>query len=120
MVTARSGASFNDPVNPLAGNHGGPQTRDGLFAVVGGSDLVNQQRIESAQDPLFDDTERNPAQAENVDLAPTVMQLLGLTAPAQSEGRFLSQAFRADPKPGRAAPRPHQVGAPPATRSSVS
>lgn len=93
VVTAQSGASFNDPVNPLAGNHGGPQTRDNFFAVVGGSSLVKQATIESAQDPLFDDTERNPAQAENVDVAPTVMRLLGLTAPAQNEGRFLTEAF---------------------------
>jgi len=64
--------------------------------VVGGSDLVNQRSIEGAQDPLFNDTERNPAQAENVDVAPTVMRLLGRAAPAQSQGRFLAEAFRAD------------------------
>ena len=96
VVTSQSNTSFNDPVNPLAGNHGGPQTRDNFFAVVGGSELVNQRALEGGQDPLFDDTERNPAQAENVDLAPTVMRLLGRPAPAQNEGRFLSEAFRQD------------------------
>ena len=96
VVTSASNASFNDPINPLAGEHGGPQTRDNFLAVVGGSNLVNQRALEGAQDPLFDDTERNPAQAENVDLAPTVMRLLGLAAPALNEGRFLAEAFRED------------------------
>ncbi|CAA9471177.1 MAG: hypothetical protein AVDCRST_MAG30-119 [uncultured Solirubrobacteraceae bacterium] len=106
VVYSQSNTSFNDPINPLAGNHGGPQTRDNFFAVVGGSDLVNQRAIEGAQDPLFDDTERNPAQAENVDVAPTVMRLLGRPAPAQSEGRFLAEAFRADRLAPQVVPRP--------------
>ena len=134
VVTAKSGASFNDPVNPLAGNHGGPQTRDNFFAVAGGSELVNQRAIEGAQDPLFDDTERNPAQAENVDVAPTVARLLGFAAPAQNEGRFLTEAFRADllpaapgdsspAQPGTPAPAPVQQSPaptqPPGTASAM-
>lgn len=112
VVTSRSNASFNDPINPLAGNHGGPQTLDNFFAVVGGSDLVNQRAIEGAQDPLYDDTERNPAQAENVDVAPTAMRLLGLAAPAQNEGRFLTEAFRADRMPALGSARTGPAPAP--------
>ena len=114
VVTARSSAAFSEPVNPLAGNHGGPQTRDNLLAVVGGSDLVNQRAIESAQDPLYDDTERNPTQAENVDVAPTIMRLLGLAPPAQSQGRVLTEALRADRLPvlGQAPGGPGTPGAP--------
>ena len=55
--------------NPLTGNHGGPQTRDNFFAVIGGGPLVRRQALAGAVDPLFDDTERNPGQAENVDVA---------------------------------------------------
>ncbi len=60
--------AFNEP-NPLTGNHGGPQTRDNFFAVIGGGPLVRRQALAGAVDPLFDDTERNPGQAENVDVA---------------------------------------------------
>ena len=88
------GGAFNEP-NPLTGNHGGPLTRDNFFAVIGGGPLVRRQAIASAQDPRFDDTERNPGQAENVDVAPTVTRLLGAAAPAQSQGRFLAEAFDA-------------------------
>jgi hypothetical protein len=84
--------AFNEP-NPLTGNHGGPQTRDNFLAVIGGGPLVKRQAIAGAVDPLFDDTERNPGQAENVDVAPTVARLLGERAPAQSAGRFLAEAF---------------------------
>ena len=84
--------AFNEP-NPLTGNHGGPQTRDNFFAVIGGGPLVRRQAIAGAVDPLFDDTERNPGQAENVDVAATVTRLLGERAPAESAGRFLAEAF---------------------------
>ena len=84
--------AFNEP-NPLTGNHGGPQTRDNFFAVIGGGPLVRRQALAGAVDPLFDDTERNPGQAENVDVAATVTRLLGERAPAQSAGRFLAEAF---------------------------
>ena len=59
VVTAVAGGAFNEP-NPLTGNHGGPLTRDNFFAVIGGGPLVRRQAIASAQDPRFDDTERNP------------------------------------------------------------
>ena len=52
-----------------------------------------RQAIAGAVDPLFDDTERNPGQAENVDVAATVTRLLGERAPAESAGRFLAEAF---------------------------
>jgi len=55
--------------------------------------MVNQRVVEGAQDPLFDDTLRNPAQAENVDVAATVLRLLGRPAPAQNQGRVLTEAF---------------------------
>ena len=99
VVYSQSNTSFNDPVNPLAGNHGGPQTRDNFFAVIGGAPMIEQRALAGAQSPLFDDTERNPEQAENVDVAPTVLRLLGRAAPAQSQGRFLSEAFRAERVP---------------------
>lgn len=97
VVTHRSGGAFSDPVNPLAGNHGGPQTRDNFFAVVGGGDFVRQQSLSGmavmSGPNIFDDTLANPGQAENVDVAPTVLRLLGRSAPAQNSGRFLEEAF---------------------------
>ncbi len=97
VVTHRPGGAFNDPINPLAGNHGGPQTRDNFFAVIGGGDFVRQQAIGgqaiTSGANVFDDTLLNPGQAENVDIAPTVLRLLGRAAPAQNSGRFLAEAF---------------------------
>jgi len=95
VVTVPEGNSFSDPVNPLAGNHGGPQTRDNFFAVAGGSPLVNRGVIPGTKgaNGNTDDTEANPQQAENVDVAPTVLRLLGRGPTAQAQGRFLSEAF---------------------------
>jgi hypothetical protein len=90
------GGAFTDPGsfdNPIVGNHGGPQTRDNLFAVIGGGELVRAQALAGNVDPAFDDTLSNPGQAENVDVAPTVMGLFGLRPPRHNTGRFLSEAF---------------------------
>jgi hypothetical protein len=96
VVTHKPGGAFTDPGsfdNPLTGNHGGPQTRDNFFAVIGGSGAVRSQSLAGNQDVFFDDTLSNPAQAENVDVAPTVMGLFGLGPPRDNSGRFLSEAF---------------------------
>ena len=58
--------------NPLPGNHGGPQTRDNMFAVVGGGRWCASSRSAGAVDAALRRHERNPGQAENVDVAPTV------------------------------------------------
>lgn len=93
VVNHDPGGAFSDPVNPLAGNHGGPQTLDNFLAVTGGSAMIRQGTVAGSSLPGFDDTLLNPDQAENVDIAPTVARLFGRSAPAQSEGRFLSEAF---------------------------
>jgi hypothetical protein len=99
VVTAPGPAgAFNEP-NPLTGNHGGPQTRDNFLAVAGGGALVRPQAIAGAVDPVFDDTERNPAQAENVDVAPTVARLLGFSEPRDSQGRVLGEGLLASGLP---------------------
>jgi Type I phosphodiesterase / nucleotide pyrophosphatase len=108
VVMSRPGTAFTDPEfssNPLPGNHGGPHTRDNFFAVIGGGDFVRQQTVQGLRRfPGFDDTRDNPGQAENVDVGPTVMGLLGLFAPGNSRGRFLSEAFDISKLPGGAAP----------------
>lgn len=107
LVVHRSGGAFSDPdetSNPIPGNHGGPQTRNNFFAVLSGGDIVRQQQVTGAQGPFFDDTLQNPGQSENVDVAPTVMRLLGLEDPANSRGRFLREAFNLDRVPGGLAP----------------
>ena len=84
----------NPGSNPLVGNHGAPHTRDNFLAVIGGGQLVRQRTLADDAAPDFDDTEMYPRQAENVDVAPTVMRLFGLRPPKDSRGRFLRQAFR--------------------------
>ena len=104
FVTDRSGGAFAEPDNELVGNHGGPQTRDNFFAVVGGGAQVRQGLPAGRRGPLFDDTLINPRQAENVDPAPTVMGLLGLAPPRDSRGRFLSEAIDTAALPGAGTP----------------
>lgn len=98
----RNGA-FSDPSltsNPIPGNHGGPQTRDNFFAVMGGGDYVRQQSVPGGADAFFDDTLANPQQAENVDPSATVMGLFGLSPAANNQGRFLGEAFDLARLPG--------------------
>jgi hypothetical protein len=107
VVTHTPGGAFSDPGsfdNPLTGNHGGPQTRDNFFAVIGGGDAVRAQALSGNRDVFFDDTLSNPGQAENVDVAPTVMGLFGLQPPEQNAGRFLSEAFNLGALAGAGAP----------------
>ncbi len=96
VVNAAPDVAFNEGStgNPLQGNHGGGQTRDNFLAIIGGSPAIRQGTITGVRNaPFFDDTLLNPQQAENVDVAPTVMRLLSRPAPAQSQGRLLAEAF---------------------------
>jgi len=96
VVNTPLGASFNEGSvgNPLVGNHGGGQTRDNFLAVVGGSPAIREGAVTGERrPPFFDDTLVNLTSAENVDVAPTVLRLLGRPTPAQSQGRFLTEAF---------------------------
>lgn len=107
VVTHKEGGAFSDPSftsNPIPGNHGGPQTRDNFYAVVGGGPFVRQGLPPGAAGPYFDDTLTNPMQAENVDTAPTAMGLLGLFPPRNNSGRFLTEAFDFSQLPGGGAP----------------
>jgi hypothetical protein len=96
FVVARSGSIFAGATgtgNLATGHHGSTSTRDNFFAVIGGGDLVHQRTIAGARAPDFDDTDESPQQAENVDVASTVMGLFGMSAPEDDAGRFLKQAF---------------------------
>jgi arylsulfatase A-like enzyme len=87
FLTADPGSGFADPnlgSNPVPGNHGAPQTADNFMAVSGGGPLVHQGIVAG------DGRRRNPV---NVDVAPTVMALLGLREPADSRGRVMRTAF---------------------------
>jgi len=95
VVTHDAGGAFNDPINPLAGNHGGPQTRDNFMAVIGPASMVQQATPPGEASAGFDDTARNPNQSENVDVAPTVARLLGFSEPRDSQGRVLGEALLA-------------------------
>lgn len=109
LVLPAPGASFADdtletPTDPLPGAHGASQTRDNFFAVIGGGTFVRQATLEGQVAPNFDDTLLNPGQAENVDVASTVMGLFGLFEPRHDAGRFLSEAFDLAAMPGRGRP----------------
>jgi hypothetical protein len=96
FVTAKSGSLFASASgigNFAQGHHGSNSTRDNFFAVIGGGDLVRQRAIAGNPEPDLDDTAQNPEQAENVDVAATVMGLFGMTSSGDDEGRFLKQAF---------------------------
>jgi hypothetical protein len=95
---------LNEAGSLVPGQHGAPQTRDNFFSVIGGAPFVRQQSLAGTRAPDFDDTMQNPRQAENVDPAATVMGLFGLDAPAESRGRFLSEAFNLAKLPGRGRP----------------
>ena len=87
FVTTEPGYAFSDPdpsSNPLPGSHGAPQTRDNFLAVIGAPELVRQGVAEG---------EGRANRPINVDVAPTVMRLFGLRAPADSRGRALSKAL---------------------------
>jgi len=89
LLTADPGAAFSDPspaTNPFPGHHGAPQTMDNFLAVSGGGPLVRQGIVAG------DGRRRNPV---NVDVAPTVMRLLGLRGPVDSRGRVLKAFSRA-------------------------
>jgi hypothetical protein len=115
FVIANPGVGFGEPrpsSNPLPGNHGAPQTADNFLAVAGGGDLVRQRTVAGTGRAT------NPV---NVDVAPTVMGLVGLFAPEDSRGQFLRKAFdRAElrrvarPYPPRAKRRGRKVALEPA------
>jgi hypothetical protein len=95
LVTSKRMGAFGEPLNPLNGNHGAPNTLDNTFVVAGGDPRIVQQTVDGVRDPggRFDDTLANPGQAENVDVAPTVMALFGQAPPADNQGRVLTEAF---------------------------
>lgn len=84
LCYARAGWRFSDTTelsNPLPGNHGHPTTLPIPFFVSGGSDRV-RRGVTSA------------APARTIDIAPTVAQLFGLSAPAGGyDGTARADAF---------------------------
>jgi predicted AlkP superfamily pyrophosphatase or phosphodiesterase len=80
VVTQAAGGAFTDPSNPVAGGHGGPNTLDTIFVITGGwKGLARNGTL--------------PRRAENVDVAPTALHLLGLQPPRDNRGRLLAEAF---------------------------
>ncbi len=102
VVNARLGWRFSDPLpvsNPIPGNHGHVVTRHNTFMVGGGASFVRRGQViePSTADPS--PLENLPEQSENVDIAPTVLWLLGRTGVQLLQGRILSEAFTASASP---------------------
>ena len=86
--------------------------------MTSGGDAVRSQALAGNRDVFFDDTTSNPGQAENVDVAPTVMGLFGLQPPTGNAGRFLSEAFNLGAVPGAGTP-PSAAGESAAAREAA-
>lgn len=83
--------SQQDSQNLLLGEHGRPTDRHVPFIVMSGGTYVRDQSVApSGPANQTDDTGALPEQAEAVDIAPTLAWILGVGAPAQSQGRILN------------------------------
>ncbi len=100
VLSAAEGFRFSDPSpqdNPIPGNHGHKVTLHNTFLIGGGAAFIKPQVIAEADEPV-DHFERRAGQSENVDVAPTVAWLLGMSQ-SGFEGRVLSEAFSIDDSP---------------------
>lgn len=99
LITGEAGTAFSEPgsfSNPLPGNHGNATTRDNFLSVISGGPLVRQRTVPGAS---------RASRPQNVDVAATVMGLLGLFRTADDHGRFLVPAFFRGRLPRPARPR---------------
>jgi hypothetical protein len=102
VASAAPGYRFSDPdpqSNPIPGNHAHKLTLHNTFMIGGGAAFVRAQTISEPDEPV-DHFERRTAQSENVDVAPTVAWLLGMSADG-FEGRALTEAFSGGSSPSR-------------------
>jgi len=105
VVTVEAGWRLNHDgpaSNPIPGNHGHVPTLPIPVIVAGGHPAVAQQVVEPSSG--LADGDRDPDQAENIDMAPTIAWLLGLFPPPGGfDGRVLEEAFTSRPTPRVAA-----------------
>ena len=101
VVTVEAGWRLNHDgpdSNPIPGNHGHVPTLPIPVIVAGGHPAVRQRVV--APPSGLGDGDRDPAQAENIDMAPTIAWLLGLNPPPGGfDGRVLDEAFASRPSP---------------------
>ena len=96
FVTRGAGAAWSDPANPLTGNHGGPLTSDNTFAVISGGELGAPAVARRGRSGRGSTTRcANPGQAQNVDVAPTVLALLGRRRARRQRGAGARRGVRA-------------------------
>jgi hypothetical protein len=102
IAEAETGFRFSEPsaqTNPIPGNHGNKLTLHNTFMIGGGAPFVRAQIISEPDEPV-DHFERRPAQSENIDVAPTVAWLFGLSSTG-FDGRALTEAFDLGASPSR-------------------
>lgn len=104
VLSAADGYKFAESAtSQIPGNHGHLPTIRNTFLVAGGSPWVKAGQVIAPSAPVPGPLDRLPEQSENVDIAPTVAWLLGLTIvpgefpdyPEHSgfDGRILKEAF---------------------------
>lgn len=94
VAAAETGYRFSESgpeSNPIPGNHGHKITLHNTFMIGGGAAFVRAQTIAETDEPV-DHFERRSAQSENLDVAPTVAWLFGMST-AGFDGRALTEAF---------------------------
>lgn len=102
VASAEPGFRFSESSqqsNPIPGNHGHKITLHNTFIIGGGAPFVRAQTISEPDEPV-DHFERRPGQSENIDVAPTVAWLFGMST-AGFDGRVLAEAFSASAAPSR-------------------
>jgi hypothetical protein len=85
----------------------------GRASAAGGGGAFELQIPMVASGPAFMRGVRLPSPSGNIDIAPTILHLLGLPIPESMEGRVLFEALRqGDAEPPVATPRRHRVTGP--------
>lgn len=102
VLSAEDNFRFSDPGpqdNPIPGNHGHEVTLHNTFLIGGGAGFIKAQTISELDEPVSH-LERRSGQSENVDVAPTVAWLFGMSQ-AGFEGRVLNEAFSTAASPSQ-------------------
>lgn len=111
VLAAKPGFKFAEAgsfAQAIVGNHGHPATFRSTMLISGGAPFVRRGVVVTPSRPDPGPLDRLPEQAENVDVAPTVLWLFGVQPEAAEfpdgrgfDGRVLAEAFSQSQPPSR-------------------